>query len=146
VLEVAGAHELLAQAYREAGDLTATEAHLRTCLKFAPGFSGTSGTPDLTLAEVLIDQLDDARAHEAERLLDDPGLASRLIWNSQVFRFCRAKSLLAARLGDLPTARHYAREGLRIAGVSEPQLPRHPTVGLVQADRRALIELRRLAQ
>jgi hypothetical protein len=62
--------------------------------------------------------------------------------------FERAKSIafLAHRLGDSAEARRAADEALDLAmNRTKPEFPRHPTVGLIEADDPTLAELRSLA-
>jgi cytochrome c-type biogenesis protein CcmH/NrfG len=143
--EVPFAHELLAEAYRADGDLDRAEQHLRRCLATAPANrSGTSHLADLTLAEVLVERDDPARLAEATALLAAADLPARLVFHAQAFRYYLVRARLADRVGD-PRRQEYAQHALQVAAITTPQLPRHPTVGLVHADAAVLAELRQLA-
>jgi hypothetical protein len=82
---------------------------------------------------------------EANALLDWTWERDRPIFRNQIFDYCVARARIASGLGNDDAAAHFAGEALAIASVDEPQLPRHPTVGLVEPDQRILREMRRLA-
>jgi tetratricopeptide (TPR) repeat protein len=144
--QVSTAHELLGEAYRASGDLDRAEQHLRCCLETSPSDrSGTTGLPDLTLAELLVERGTPAGLGEAAALLDAADLSERLAFHTHVFRFYLARARLAHRVGD-DRQRDYAARALGVAAIADPQLPRHPDVGLVRADAATLAELQRLAR
>ena len=143
--QVPVAHELLGKAYWADRDLDRAEQHLRRCLVTSPpDRSGTTGVPDLTLAELLVERGTRADLVEAAALLDAADLIKRLAFHSRVFRFYLVRARLAARIGD-DRQGDYAEHALRVAMITEPQLPRHPDVGLVRADPAVLAELQRMA-
>jgi tetratricopeptide (TPR) repeat protein len=142
--QVPTAHELLGEAYWANGDLDRAEQHLRRCLATSPDRSGTTGVPDLTLAELLVERGTPAGLQEAAALLDAADLTKRLDFHTHVFRFYLAQARLAHRIGD-DRQGDYAARALRVAAITTPQLPRHPDVGLVRADAAILAELQRLA-
>ena len=140
-LQTPWAHELLAEAYCKLGDLRLAEQHLRECLETADERrNGTTGAAELTLVEVLLDQ---DHASEACDTLDRVD-ASRLVWNSQRFRYSVARARCEQSRGVDPVT--WATEALRLSQIVDPQLARHPDIGLVKADLETLDEMRRLAQ
>ena len=141
-LEVPWSHELLGNAYFELRDPAAAEEHLRLATATADERRNGLSLPELTLAEVLLEQ---GRVSEARAALDDVRRLPRgLIWNSQRYRFAVASARCAVRLGDEATP--WAEEALRLAAVHEAQLPRHPTVGLVESDSGTLDEMRTITR
>jgi hypothetical protein len=66
------------------------------------------------------------------------------MFNNDLFRWNVALARVAVSLGDVETQRQAARTALSLADRG-PQLPRHPTVGLVNTDKPTLTWLRRLA-
>ena len=145
--DVATAHELLGESYAEVGKLELAESHFRASLAAAgPTRSYTSGAPDLSLAEVLIESGRPAALKEAGQLLDSEGLHQNLSWNSQVFRYLKARAELADRLGVEDEAHEYAERALEAARGDQPQLDRHPDVGRVVVDMKVLKRLRELAR
>ena len=144
-LEVPWAHELLGQAYRKMGDLDAAEHHYRQCMAAADEHrNGTTKVTELFLAEVLIQKDDPGHLAEAEELLSSNDLTQSLLWNSHIFRYYVAQANLAHRQGRDP--RDWAAIALELAGDRRPQLPRHPTVGVVHSDPDVIGELRVLIQ
>jgi hypothetical protein len=79
------AHELLCEASWADGDLDRAEQHLRRCLTTSPDRSGTTGLPDLTLAELLVERGTPAGLQEAAALLDAADL-TRAITTPQLPR------------------------------------------------------------
>ena len=66
------------------------------------------------------------------------------MFNNDLFRWNVAAARVAVSLGDVETRQRAARSALDLAS-SGPQLPRHPTVGLVSCDKKTLKWLGRLA-
>ena len=66
------------------------------------------------------------------------------MFNNDLFRWNVALARVAVSLGDVETQQRAARTALDLAGRG-PQLPRHPTVGLVSSDKKTLKWLGRLA-
>jgi hypothetical protein len=96
------------------------------------------------LAELLVERGTPDGLQEAAALLDAADLPARLAFHTHVFRYYLAWARLADRIGD-DRRRGDAERALWIAAITEPQLPRHPDVGLVNADGAILAELQRLA-
>ena len=71
-------------------------------------------------------------------------MTQSLLWNSYIFRYYVAQARLALRQRRDP--RNWAVLALELAGDRRPQLPRHPTVGIVDPDPEVIAELRVLAQ
>lgn len=141
-IEVPRSHELLGNAYLDSGDLAAAERHLRLAISSADDRRNGLSLPELTLAEVLLER---GEVDAAQVVLDAVREMPReLVWKSQLYRFAVA----SARFADVSgrDASSWAREALDLAGNEEPQLPRHPTIGLVEADAGTLAEMRQLAQ
>ena len=80
---------------------------------------------------------------EVESLLADA--RRHLSFNSTIFRWHVLRARLAAALGDIEAQRSAAHDALAIVGV-DPQLPRHPTVGLAQPAPELVAELEQLAR
>jgi hypothetical protein len=140
-LEVPWAHELLGKAYRKMGDLDAAEHHYRQCMATVDEHgNGTTKVTKLFLAEVLLQRDDRGDLAEVEELLSSPDLTQSLLWNSYIFRYYVAQARLALRQRRDP--REWAALALELAGDRRPQLPRHPTVGLVDPDPDVIAELR----
>lgn len=141
-IEVPWSHELLGHAYRNSGDLAAAERHLRLAISSADERRNGLSLPELTLAEVLLEK---GEVDAAQTVLDQVRKMSRgMAWNSQLYRFAVTSARCADLLGSDGSS--WAQEALDLAGHEEPQLPRHPTIGLVDAEDGTLAEMRQMAQ
>ncbi len=82
---------------------------------------------------------------EARELLD--GITpSDLVFASQRFRDAVARARLARAAGKKVEAKQHAEDALREAARDSSDFPRHPTVGLVDANRKVTKEMRKLAR
>jgi hypothetical protein len=107
--------------------------------------SGTTGTPDLRLAEIILLRGGRQRLHEVEILLRNAGPAlNQRIMRDVVFRFLLASARLA-HLRAEPRAADLAREALAVAAEAALSIPRHPDVGRPSATSGQLAELHRIA-
>lgn len=137
--------EQLGTSFAEEGWLPEAEKAYRhtivMCKQSSIGYSGGSGVPELFLAEVLL-RIGD-RAVDAWELLEDvaPRVEAQNLLRGTVFRH-RLASARAARDLGLPVAADFARQAIDVAEESEPSLPRHPTLGRVDASTEDLAELR----
>ena len=140
-LQVPFSHELLGRAYRRSGDLTQAETHFKLAIETADEHRNGLSPPELELAEVMIEagrqEAAATQLHAAEQL--EPGM----VWNSQLFRHAVARARVEHQIGRDPTA--WAQRAIDLADDAEPQLPRHPTVGLVKASPDELREMKRIA-
>jgi tetratricopeptide (TPR) repeat protein len=141
-IEVPWSHELLGNAYLNSGDLAAAERHLRLAISSADERRNGLSLPELTLAEVLLEK---GEVDAAQAVLDEVRkMPQGMVWNSQLFRFAVASAHCVDLSGS--DASSWAQEALDLAGNEEPQLPRHPTIGLVEAETGTLAEMRQLAK
>lgn len=67
-----------------------------------------------------------------------------MVWNSQFYRHAIARARVEGAAGGDPSP--WATRALELAAGTEPQLSRHPTVGLVDAAPDELRKMRRLAK
>jgi len=140
----ASAFELLAEARRKAGQWKLAVQALEQCIELAgPTMNGTSGLPDLTLAEVLLDN-DPSALPTVASLLDSQPLVGRIKFNSQLFRYLAATARAHRALGQDPAPP--ARRALDLLEDDKPAFPRHPDVGRVHASAQTVRELRELAR
>jgi hypothetical protein len=109
---------------------------LRLCAASRIGRSGTSGTPELRLAEIILLGGDAARLNEVAELLQtvQPEVQRQEIMRDVVFRFLLASARLASRRRDA-VARQLANQALAVTAESVPSLPRHPSVGRPSASK-----------
>ena len=143
--ESAAAWEALADMDMESGDLISAELLYRRILTQQPSGGGSTGTVEISLAEVLLasnrTQGNDEILALLNTWIERPGLK----FDNQLFRWHLDLIRLAERIGDGETVQRAARTALNLADRG-PQLPRHPDVGLVNADRATLRRLRKLSK
>ena len=68
------------------------------------------------------------------------------LFNSSLFQCFLILARLSKALGGEQEARIYAEKALTLASIKTPQFQRHPTIGIVQTDKKILRELRDLAK
>lgn len=137
------AFETLAGLYRRTGQWQLAVQALDQCINTTnPSMSGTSGLPDLTLAEILLEN-DPAGLPTVTSLLSSQPLIDRIKFNSDLFRYLVATARACRRLGEDPAPP--ARRALGLLENDQPTFPRHPTVGRIHADEQTVRELRDLA-
>jgi hypothetical protein len=119
---------------------------LRLCSESPIGRSGTTGTPDLRLAEIILLRSGAIRLEEVSALLHavEPEVRRQAIMRNVVFRFLLASARVAHLRGD-PGAAGLAREALAVAAEASPSIPRHPDVGRPSATVAQLSELEEIA-
>ncbi len=96
-----------------------------------PNLSGTTGQVHVKLAEALFTL--DAERYGSEVTDHLHRAVAHLRFNNDIFRWSVLNARAAARAGDHVAARESALRALDAANAG-PQLSRHPTVGLVDAD------------
>lgn len=137
------AFEALAELHRRTGQWELAVRSLEQCIKItSPTMSGTSGLPDLTLAEILLEN-DPSGVPKVASLLSSQPLIDRIKFNSQLFRYLVATARTRQRLGEDPAPP--AQRALDLLENDQPRFPRHPTVGRIHADEQTIHELRDLA-
>jgi hypothetical protein len=97
------------------------------------------------LARLIVTSRQREKYGEAQELLEQAVNARHGFFYSELFQFAVLRARLAVELRDKPAAVRHAQRALELANITEPQLPRHPTVGLVEADPDTLSEMERLA-
>ena len=83
---------------------------------------------------------------EAAAALDKASELNPPLFHQDIWRFSVALARVAAARDDRERARYWAEQALEAAAVDEPQLPRHPNVGLARPEPGDIAEMRRLAQ
>lgn len=118
---------------------------LRMCADSPIGRSGTTGTTELRLAEVILAG-GDARIPEVAALLAsaEPQVTQRKPFRNVVFRYLLASARIA-RLRHDPAAADLARDALMVAAETTPSFPRHPDVGRPAASEDEITELETIA-
>lgn len=149
-LEAQWARVELAEALAREGDLEDAEHWYRAAAEVQEqhGGYGLNSSCHLGLAEVLLRQHpgDPDVADEAAAALDKAAGHNPPLFHADRWRFLVALARIADARGEPERARDFAREALDVASIREPQLSRHPTVGLVDPAEDDASDMRRLAQ
>ncbi len=139
--EQAAAWEHTGDAYRALGELDLAANAYRQALATSPTRSGTSGTPDLSLAEVLIEAGGGDALTESADILTSAQLAANLTWHGELFRYHVARARLTEAVGT--DAGPHARSALDVLDADRsPQLRRYKDVGRVTTDNTTIEWLR----
>jgi len=143
--QTVAAWESLASMAAQRGDRVTAETLYRRILAEQPSLSGTTGSVEISLAELLLDtgraELRDEALVLLNAWINRPGLK----FDNQLFRWYMDLIRVAQTTGDQQTARRAATTALALAERG-PQLARHPEVGLVTTDKATLKRLRQLAK
>lgn len=143
-LDVPMAHVGLARYHRRLSHWDKALHHYQLAIDLtSPSRSGSTGIEEADMAEVLVERNAPGDNTRALELLASDYLLSQRHFNSTLFRIAVCQARAQSRLGVDPSAA--AREALWLASITEPQLPRHPAVGLVDSDQHTLEELKRYA-
>lgn len=144
VLEAAGAHRILAESYLLERRLDRAESHLRAGLNIETGRHVDHET-ELRLAEVLIAQGNQDAFDDAWELLNRSA-DKRFLFNDSAWRIRVARARLLDLKGTQAEAARYAQSALELLEHGDPQLPRHPDVGLIEPDPSTIDEMEMLAR
>lgn len=141
------AAESLGSAYALDGLLAEAESAMRQaigmCASSPIGYSGTTGVPELLLAEVLI-RTGNRAAEATELLASVSDRVTETPIRSTKYKYVLACARVAEQMGD-QSARELALQALELAGMTGPVFPRHPTFGVPTATADELSDLRRIA-
>ena len=141
LMTAAWAHESLGYAYAVDGMHEQAEECYRAALDQYARQPSIRGRAHLRLAELIIATKQDRKYKEAGHLLD----SFQPLLKSEVFDDLTARARLSAACGAIDEAAEYAQAALKVEAEKEPQLTRHPDVGLIEPDEDRLRELSHLA-
>ena len=143
--QTVAAWETLADMAVVRGDREGAEQLYRRILAEQPSLSGTTGSVEISLAEILLDTGRPDALDEAFALLRSWMGRSGIKFDSQLFRWHLDVIRAAQAIGDRETVKTAASAALKLADRG-PQLPRHPDLGLVHTDSATLQRLRNLVR
>jgi hypothetical protein len=105
--------------------------------------SGTTGLADIKLADlILMTEQQDKYAYSYKLITDDFKLSKGdLGMNDSRYYYSLVRSRLAYRLGFDSDSKDFAKLALDLSKVTEPQFPRHKSVGIVKAKNDDIREL-----
>jgi hypothetical protein len=145
-LQAAMARADLGRFYAEKGEHHLAADALRSCLdaEAALDGGGLHTGSELALAEVIVRAEWEDRYPEALDLLEAAERAG-LTFKVERWRWAIAHARIANRCGRGSEAQSFAAAALALLDDPSPDFPRHPDVGLIDADRKTVRELKRLA-
>jgi hypothetical protein len=144
-LEAAMAWADLGRFHVEEGEHELAADALRSCLDVEAALGGGLHTgSDLVLAEVIVSAEWADRYSEALDLLEAAERAG-LTFKIDRWRWSITQARIAGRSGRDADAKSFAAEALALMDDPSPDFPRHPDVGLIDADHITIQELKRLA-
>lgn len=143
-LQVAMGHTDKARWHQARGELREAVDHYRQGVAHEDGLSGGAlrWGGDLSLAELLIEL--DGDLDEAQEMLERAS-KSGLAFRSQRWRWFVADARVANRRGDPQRSASSARAGLDLLTEDQPDFPRHPDLGHIDAAAETIREVRQLA-
>ena len=139
----ASALEHLGDSYASDDPVAAVDFYERSLEGMRLG-RGTTCTQHIKMAELLLTKPTPSDTERAADLLARWFEETQLPFPNAHFRWNLAAIELAQAVGDTVAARESARRALELAGRG-PVFARHRTVGIVEADRRTIKRLERLA-
>jgi hypothetical protein len=138
-------HEQLGDYYFREGEFDLSEIEYLKVITFyhSNTRSNTSGMADIKLADLILFTCQKDKYRFAYKLITDDFEKSKgkLILNDDKYFYCLTRSRLANSIGILPDSQNYAKLALDLSKVTEPQFPRHKSVGLVKAKKDDINEL-----
>jgi hypothetical protein len=137
------AHNDLARSYEETGEADLAATHCELAVKGEDELGSLVTGADLRLARLIIRSGWRESYEQADALLDHAERAG-LTMRSDAWEWCVSRARLAAARGDGDAA-SYAARALELLAQDGPQFPRHPDVGIIQADDATADEMRALA-
>jgi hypothetical protein len=139
--------ELSGDSWRDEDPELAEQFYRRLLSEF-PDLNSTTGTVEVSLAELLVARTDDRSLIEAQALLD--AYLQRLedeegpYWPNVMFRLEMARLRIAESRRDSEATQVAAKAALKWAHEGSP-FDRHPDIGIVHPDEQTLERLQRLA-
>lgn len=145
--EVANANEALGDYYLGTCDYELAENYFRKALKYyrKNGRRDTSWTADLTLAEAIYKSNQSAKFTEAYKYIQKfPKRQLESLLNSEKFKYYELGALLSEALEKFEEAKIFAFQALNLSKITEPDFPRHPTVGLIKTTKSQIAKLKQI--
>jgi len=150
IAEVKQSYEQLGESYQFEGKYDEAEKMYRMTIKIHnknADYQNFNIYSEFFLAELLVLSNDKEKNKEAEIIFNE--LIKRkhyFMFNDQIFRYYSSRARLSKKLGKADEAAIFAAHAIKTANNGQqPQLPRHPTVGLVNVSDNTLRELMELA-
>jgi tetratricopeptide (TPR) repeat protein len=146
--EAYSAYEILGDYYKRNKDYETSELHYRACLNYyKESRSGTSGIVDIKLAELIIESKQAEKYEEMFKILTDNFKETNgdLTFNDEKYRYFKALALLLFNLKKIEEAKEYAKMALQLSNIKDPQLDKHPQVGIIQTQEGEIELLKQIA-
>lgn len=136
-------HEQLGDYYLKYGDFKFAEKYFQFVVnqyELKKSRSGTSSLADLKLAETFLIE------GKVEKLEKAYGICkafspNNLLMNNDKFYYAELVAHICNKLNKLEEAKEFAKIALEISKITQPQFPRHKTVGLINTTEQQLGKL-----
>ena len=137
--------------YMRVKDYSSAEIYFQKVIKSCrthKQYVGSVGLSDLKIIDIILMTNQKKRFEEAYVLLQGFPKAFRrgTFFNNVLFYFYDLGARLCFAMNKLSEAKQWANQAIELVQIKEPQLPRHPTVGLVEASKKQINVLKQIAE
>jgi len=144
------AWQFLGDYYMRSKDYSNAEIYFQKILDYCrtKKFYSFDRQTELKIAEIILITDQTQRFDEAYMILQNfPSIGpERTFFNNQLFYYHDLAARLCFTMKKLSEAKQHALKAIELAQIKEPQLPRHPTVGLVDASKKQINVLKQIAK
>jgi hypothetical protein len=141
-------HEQLADYYFKTNQFDKAESEYKTVVEYyhSENRSGTTGLADVKLADLILTTKQSDKYNYAYNLITDDfkKTGGSVDLNDSKYFYCLTCARLANRLGLIEDSKEFAKVAIDLSKITEPQFPRHKTVGIVKAKKHDLKELKKI--
>lgn len=145
VFSVIFGHEQLGDYYFRTGQFDKAEIEYKIVVNYyhSKTRSGTTGLADIKLADLILTNEEKDKYNYAYKLITEDFTKSNgdLRMNDSKYFYALTRARLSCRLGFISDSKDFAKLALDLSKMTEPQFPRHKTVGLVKAKNDDIKEL-----
>lgn len=143
-------HEQLGDYYFRRGQFDKAETEYKCVIDYyhKKTRSGTTGLADIKLADLILMTGQKEKYNYAYFLITEDFEKSKgdISLNDSKYYYCLTRARLASKLGFNADSKEFARIALELSDITEPQFPRHKTVGIVKAKKEDIIELEKIVK
>ena len=141
-------HEQLADFYFKSKQFDKSELEYKVVVDYyhSDNRSGTTGLADVKLADLILTTKQSDKYDYAYKLITDDFKKSggSVDLNDSKYFYCLSCARLANRLGLIENSKEFAKVAIDLSKITEPQFPRHKTVGIIKAKKQDLKELKKI--
>ncbi len=141
-------HEQLADYYFKTNQFDKAESEYQIVVEYyhSDNRSGTTGLADVKLADLILTTEQSDKYDYAYKLITDDfkKTGGSIDLNDSKYFYYLTCARLANRLGLIEDSKEFAKVAIDLSKITEPQFPRHKTVGIVKAKKQDLKELKKI--